>query len=292
MPLTIQTAGDLAHTRTRGYRDRVARAITIIEDAMASSRCVVACSWGKDSVAMADMALAVTGTPIIHMRWCGHGVTRPPGLDHVRDSLLTRWDLTPWRPWWEPQATPEVPYQVVPHEVSETHSHHRSTLGWAHPSRHQHCPSPQLASMYLEVPIEAPEPGWDSTAKRSPERRGVTLTLRRNANRTRAAYQDIIDADTVLLGLRARESGNRAAHLATRGTSWATQYGMTGCAPMAWLTNQDIWGYLAHHDLPVSPHYHRSPDGRNRQRSELVETRGAWCPEFATAMQYALGGDR
>lgn len=285
MTITLQTAGDIAHTRTTGYRRRINDAREVIRDAIATGACVTSTSWGKDSTCLLHLVMQeAPSTRVLHLRWIGPGVMRPTGLDLVRDQSLTRYGLTAWVPDWE-EPCGDYPYQPVTY-----HAPQRST------GHHHHCHSRSLPQLppgsYLEVPIESPAPGWSLTAKGSRERGDYHAGQRRNGDRMRAAIQDLCGADTTIIGLRARESRQRAIHTATRGRVWRSSYfGLRSVAPIAYLTTQDVWGLIAEHDLPVSPHYHQSPVGRDRQRSELVEVQGAWHPNNAAAIQYATGMD-
>lgn len=58
-------------------------------------------------------------------------------------------------------------------------------------------------------------------------------------------------------GIRAGESGGRKIRMRRHGLSSAN-----ACAPLGWWTEQDVFGYLAAHDLPVHPVYAMLGDGR------------------------------
>lgn len=60
-----------------------------------------------------------------------------------------------------------------------------------------------------------------------------------------------------LSGIRASESGGRKLRMMTHGV--ATE---NTCAPLGWWTEQDVFAYLAAHDLPVHPVYAMLGGGR------------------------------
>lgn len=63
--------------------------------------------------------------------------------------------------------------------------------------------------------------------------------------------------DRHISGIRAEESGGRKIRM--------RNYGLTSqnaCAPLGWWTEQDVFGYLAHRDLPVHPCYAMLGAGR------------------------------
>ena len=62
-------------------------------------------------------------------------------------------------------------------------------------------------------------------------------------------YADGIDADGVLLGLRAEESPGRRMNRASRGTVYAHSDGRLRCTPVADWKALDVYGYLLTHDI-------------------------------------------
>lgn len=62
-------------------------------------------------------------------------------------------------------------------------------------------------------------------------------------------------------GIRASESGGRKIRMRTHGVT-----SKNTCAPLGWWTEQDIFSYLAIHDLPVHPVYAMLGQGRWERR--------------------------
>lgn len=85
-----------------------------------------------------------------------------------------------------------------------------------------------------------------------------------------ARAQAIAGTDRVVMGLRADESGARKR----RCMAWGHSTPRT-CAPLAWWTARDVFGYLTHHGLPVHPAYACLGGGRwPRERIRVDEIGG------------------
>lgn len=84
---------DRLHARLPVHRKRVSRAQSIVRDWLAQSRSpYIACSGGKDSVAMLHLVQCVAGEPI-PVLWHDSGVEWP-GVDHVFERLRDRQLIT------------------------------------------------------------------------------------------------------------------------------------------------------------------------------------------------------
>ncbi len=72
---------------TRAFAKRVDGAREILREAALRGRVVIATSWGKDSVALSDLALDTLGRiPLMHIA----SAYRMPGWEHVRDHFAAR----------------------------------------------------------------------------------------------------------------------------------------------------------------------------------------------------------
>lgn len=77
----------LVHAQLRGHRERVERARDEFRRAAALGPVVVATSWGKDSVALADLALETLGpVPLLHLA----SSYRLPGWEPVAAHFVAR----------------------------------------------------------------------------------------------------------------------------------------------------------------------------------------------------------
>lgn len=86
-------------------------------------------------------------------------------------------------------------------------------------------------------------------------------------------------------GIRAEESGGRKIRMRRWGLMSAN-----ACAPLGWWTSADVFGWLAHRDLPVPPAYAMLGGGRWDRRQIRVDElggdrgsqfgRGAWEAEY------------
>jgi phosphoadenosine phosphosulfate reductase len=86
----IDRAAYLAHASSRAFCRRVDEACRVIEQAAAKGRVVVATSWGKDSVVLADLALRVLGrVQLLHIA----SSYRLPGYERVQEYFESRTDL-------------------------------------------------------------------------------------------------------------------------------------------------------------------------------------------------------
>ena len=82
----MQKAGYLAHARTRGYRQRLLRALSMIAE---HPDYCVSISWGKDSLCILHMALEVHGhATAVHARYSEN--EELPDMPNVRQEFLER----------------------------------------------------------------------------------------------------------------------------------------------------------------------------------------------------------
>ena len=82
----VQIAGYLAHARTRGYKQRLQRALSMIAE---HSDYCVSISWGKDSLCILHMALEVHGSALaVHGRYSEN--EELPDMPSIRKSFLER----------------------------------------------------------------------------------------------------------------------------------------------------------------------------------------------------------
>jgi 3'-phosphoadenosine 5'-phosphosulfate sulfotransferase (PAPS reductase)/FAD synthetase len=81
----------LAWSETDVHQRRVAMAVDVIERAAARGTIAIAMSWGKDSVAVADLVLATIGgrVPVYHL---AHAYPLP-GSEHVEQHFRSRTDV-------------------------------------------------------------------------------------------------------------------------------------------------------------------------------------------------------
>lgn len=94
----------------------------------------------------------------------------------------------------------------------------------------------------------------------------ATGTLERGFDRA----ADIAGAARHLSGVRGDESGERTRRMRRWGTTT-----IRTCAPIGWWTHADVFGYLAHHDLPVHPAYAMLGGGRYpRERLRVASLGG------------------
>lgn len=81
----------LTHARTRAYARHVDTARRILDHAVERGSLVVSMSWGKDSVAMGDIAIEHLGrVPMLHLA----SPYALPGSEHVRAHFEARADVT------------------------------------------------------------------------------------------------------------------------------------------------------------------------------------------------------
>lgn len=252
----VVTAGDLAHSRTSTYRRRVDETRRILHEL--PDRTAAAISWGKDSIVLADLLQQERpDIPIIHLRGCGP--ERPPGLDETRDSAITRWDLHPHLPSWEPveQIAPQTglrlsrahqgwtpamcretsPGTLAQRSRAQTGSTPRTAPGSRQTERphrqYRHAsdrPSPPVSqparTCYLEVPIETPVHAWAEAKSifAEPQTIEETTALRAVTSRNFARWRDAITKDLkathVVGAMRARESKRRLLAIAQHGITW------------------------------------------------------------------------
>lgn len=65
----LERAGFVAHAHSAPFKRRVEQAKERIAEALAVGLAFVACSWGKDSIVLVDLALGIApDTPVIHVR--------------------------------------------------------------------------------------------------------------------------------------------------------------------------------------------------------------------------------
>ena len=82
----MQIAGYLAHARTRGYKQRLQRALSMIAE---HPDYCVSISWGKDSLCILHMALEVHGhATAVHARYSEN--EELPDMPSVRQAFLDR----------------------------------------------------------------------------------------------------------------------------------------------------------------------------------------------------------
>lgn len=77
-------------------------------------------------------------------------------------------------------------------------------------------------------------------------------------------------------GVRASESGVRKIHFRSRGITC-----QSSCHPIAWWSEEDIFGWLTYHDLPVHPAYAMTGGGRwDRRKIRVSILAGAKGNQF------------
>lgn len=95
----------------------------------------------------------------------------------------------------------------------------------------------------------------------------------------------------IAYGLRAEESGSRALHVRARGTLFQGRDRTWYCMPLARWTLQDVWAYIATHDLRYHAAYDAMADAgiaREHQRvSGLLGERGSGHGRHALLRRYA-----
>lgn len=154
------------------------------------------------------------------------------------------------------QAVPSVPLM---HLRPTNHNPDCDRVRDAYRARFPGQPYDEIAVDYHDVPREEP----DAVVDRLTDRRWY------EAIRTYEAQH----GGRHVLGIRASESTGRLIRTLRWGLS-----SRNGCAPLAWWRTEDIYGYLALHDLPIHPAYAMLGSGRwPREKlrvAEIGDTRG------------------
>jgi hypothetical protein len=105
----LERGGYIAHARTAAHRRLVAEALACIEQALRIAPAHIACSWGKDSTAMAEMVLRVNPRIPVVFYTCPNQELLDD-YDRVRDEFLR---LHPELEYHEIDvAGPRIPHKV------------------------------------------------------------------------------------------------------------------------------------------------------------------------------------
>ncbi len=90
-----------------------------------------------------------------------------------------------------------------------------------------------------------------------------------NFNNAFLKAESITGAKGYFVGMRADESQRRAKNIKMRGKEYTRKDGRNMVLPLAGWNGQDIWAYIAAHDLPYLKIYDKAQN-RDRQRSEIA----------------------
>jgi phosphoadenosine phosphosulfate reductase len=86
----IQKKRYLVHSKLRSFKRKVKKSQEIIKESTKYGKVAVSVSWGKDSVALADLVIKTIGpVPIMHMA----SSYRLPGFEHVEDYFRAITDV-------------------------------------------------------------------------------------------------------------------------------------------------------------------------------------------------------
>lgn len=106
-----------------------------------------------------------------------------------------------------------------------------------------------------DVPGRVEQP--DSPAVRDVFLAGFPAVRYLEWRRGLGSLHEVVGVDRYISGVRGSESGQRRVAMRIHGEAT----GRT-CRPIGWWSSQDVWAYLARHDLPVHAAYAMSLGGR------------------------------